>query len=81
MARRIDEVQEVGLAVAGAVFQGRSLRLDGDAALALQVHGVQDLRFHFTIRQPAAQLDDAISQGGLAVVNMRDDGKVADMLH
>ena len=53
--------------------------LDGDPALALQVHGIQDLGFHFTLGQAAAHLDEAIGQRRLAMVNVGDDGKVTDM--
>jgi hypothetical protein len=53
--------------------------LDGDAALTLQIHGVQDLSLHFTRGETAAHLDETVSQGGLAVVNVGNDGKIADM--
>jgi hypothetical protein len=53
--------------------------LDGDATLTLKVHGVQHLGFHFTFGQATTHLDKAVSQGRLAVVNVRDDGEVADM--
>ena len=81
MTRRIDQVQVIGLAVAGVVLQRHCLRLDGDAALAFDVHRVEHLRLHLAIRQAAAQLDDAIGQGRFAVVDVGDDGKVADLLH
>ncbi len=81
MAGGIDQVELVLLAIAGGVVQGRGLGLDGNPALTLQVHGIKDLRFHFTIGQAAAQLDDAVSQSRLAVVDVGDDGKVADVLH
>jgi hypothetical protein len=40
VAGRVDEVEDVGLAVAGAVVEADGVGLDGDAALALQVHVV-----------------------------------------
>ena len=40
---RVDEVERVDLAVARAVEQPDRVRLDGDAALALEVHRVEDL--------------------------------------
>ena len=43
MAGRVDQVEDVILAVAGAVFEPHRLRLDGDAALALDVHGIEHL--------------------------------------
>ena len=53
--------------------------LDGDPALALKIHGIQHLGFHFTISQAATHLDKTVSQGRLAVVNVGDDGEIADM--
>ncbi len=78
VTRGIDQVQVIDLAVARLVAQGRRLRLDGNAALALQRHGIEHLGFHFAVGQATAKLDDAIGQGGLAVVDMGDDGKIAD---
>ena len=46
MAGRVDQVEDVVLAVAGRVVQPHRLRLDGDAALALDVHGIEHLRRH-----------------------------------
>ena len=71
----VDQVQSVGLAVPGLVGQRGSLRLDGDAALLFQVHGVEHLGLHFTVGQPPAQMDDAVGQGGFAVVDVCDDRK------
>jgi hypothetical protein len=53
--------------------------LDGDAALTLKIHGVQYLSLHFTRGKTAAHLDETVSQGGLAVVDVGNDGKIADM--
>jgi hypothetical protein len=54
VARRIDEVQLVGLPVTRAKAQRHALCLDGDAAFALQVHGIEHLVFHLALFQPAA---------------------------
>jgi hypothetical protein len=40
VARRVDQVEQVLLAVARLVVEPYRMRLDGDAALALKVHGV-----------------------------------------
>ena len=61
--------------------QRRGLRLDRDAALALEVHRVEHLRLHLAVGQAAAALDQAIGERRLAVVDVRDDGKIADVLH
>ncbi len=51
VAGRIDQVQLVHLAIVGAIVQAHGVRLDGDAALALQVHGIEHLLHHFALRQ------------------------------
>ena len=43
MAGRVDQVEDVVLAVVGVVVEAHGLRLDGDAALALDVHVVEHL--------------------------------------
>ena len=35
----------------------------------------------FTVAHRAGQLENPIGKSGLAVIDMRDDGKVADVLH
>jgi hypothetical protein len=59
----------------------RGLRLDGDAALALDVHRVEHLGLHLAVGQAAAALDQAVGQRALAVVDVGNDGEVADVLH
>src|SRR5437879_2689761 len=61
-------------------MQANAFRLDGDAALALQIHGVEHLFVHFTLRKRAGHLEQAIGKRGFAVIDMRDDTKIADEL-
>ena len=56
VAGRIDQVELVGVAVARFVHHAHGMGLDGDAALPLQVHIVQDLGLHFAIGHRAGQL-------------------------
>ncbi len=49
------------------------MRLDGDAALALQIHGIEDLRLHLPRLQGAGELQEAIRECRLAMVDVRDD--------
>jgi CheY-like chemotaxis protein len=78
MPRRVHQVELVGQAVMRLVGEADGLRLDSDAALLLQVHVVENLAGHLAVRQPAAGLDQAVGQGALAVVDVGDDGEVAD---
>ena len=77
VAGRVDQVELIFLAVGGAVLQADALGLDGDAALALEVHGVEDLRVHLALAERAGKLEQAVGQRGLAVVDVRDNAKVA----
>jgi hypothetical protein len=52
---------------------------NGDAALALQVHGVEHLGLHFARGQRAGEFQQSVGERGLAVVNVRDDREVADV--
>jgi hypothetical protein len=56
------------------------LCLDRDAALALEVHRVEHLRAHLALRHGVRELEDAVGERRLAVVDVRDDREVADVL-
>ena len=77
--RRVDQVEDVGLAVVGLVGQPDRVRLDRDPALALEVHAVEDLRLHLARLEGARHLEKTIGQRRLAVVDVGDDGEVADV--
>ena len=79
VSRRIDQVEDVDLAVVGLVGQANRVRLDGDAALALEVHAVEDLRLHLARLERARHLEKAVGQRRLAVVDVGDDREVADV--
>jgi hypothetical protein len=79
VSRRVDEIQLVELAVFRFVVEADRLGLDGDAALALDVHGIEHLLLHLPGREAAAELDQAVRQCRLAVVDMGNDRKIADV--
>ncbi len=56
-----------------------ALRLDGDAALALDIHGIEHLLIHLSGAQATAVLDKTVGQGRLAMIDMGDNGEVTDM--
>ena len=68
-----------GLPVVRTVVELDGTGLDGNATLPLQIHGVQDLGRHLPLVNGVALLQKAVCQGGLAVVNMGNDGKITDM--
>ena len=79
MARGVDQIQRIRGPVRRAVVQPHGAGLDGDAALALEIHVVQDLILHHAHRHGVALLDQPVGKGGLAMVDMGDNGKIADV--
>ena len=79
MAGGVDKVQLVMFAVFRRVGQAHGLGLDGDAAFALKLHFVQILLASFTVADHLGDFKNAVGEGGLAVVNVGDDAKIADM--
>ncbi len=79
VAGGVDEVELVGLAVPRLVMKGHAVSLDGDAALALEIHRVENLGSHLTFRQATAHLNEPIGQRRLAMIDVRNDGKITDM--
>ena len=73
VAGRVDQVEGVALPVDAHV-----LGLDRDAPLTLQIHRVQVLLAHVAGVDGVGQLEDAVAQRRLAVVDVGDDGEVAD---
>jgi hypothetical protein len=81
VARRVDQVEVVGDAVGGGELDPHGLRLDRDPALALKIHRVQHLGLHLERIHCLGQLEDAVSQRRLAVVDVGDDREVANQFH
>ena len=79
--RGVDQVEHVGAAIRAGPGQPDGLALDRDAALALDVHPVQVLRPHLAVRHHAGVLQHPVREGGLAVVDVRDNAEVPDNAH
>ncbi len=58
-----------------------SVALDSDAALPLQVHVVEYLGFHFSLRNGIGKLQQPVGKGTFAVVNMGNDTEIASVFH
>ena len=79
MARRVNQIQLIDLSILRLVIQLHGAGLDGDAPFPLQIHVVQQLVFHLALGDRPALFQQPVRQGGLAVVNVGDDGKIADI--
>ncbi len=73
VTRGVDEVQDVVLEPDPHV-----LGLDGDATLTLEIHGVEILLAHEARVDGMGQLENPVGQGRLAVVDVADNGEIAD---
>ena len=80
VARRVDQVEAVDEAVLRRVLQAHGARLDRDPLLALQVHGVQDLARHLPRIDRVGELEEAVREGRLPVIDVGDDREVAEAL-
>ena len=79
VAGRVDQVQLVSLAVERVVDRDGA-GLDRDAALALQVHVVEQLLAELALGDRARLEQELVGQRALAVVDVGDDREVADVL-
>ena len=79
MSGRVNEIENVILPVFGMVIELDGARLDGDAALSLKLHVVEQLAFHVALRHGVGGFEKPVGQRGFAVVNVGDDGKIADV--
>ena len=77
----VDQVELVALPVLGVIQKGDALGLDRDAALTLQIHGIQHLFLHFTGVQAAAELDEPVRERGFAVIDVGNDAEVPYVFH
>ncbi len=73
VTRSVDEVQGVAAPVDADV-----LGFDGDSPLALQIHRVEVLRTHVAGIDGVGELQNAVAEGALAVVDVGNDREVAN---
>ncbi len=76
--RGVDQVEFVLLAIARLVRHADRVELDRDAALPLQVHGVEELLAHEPLFHRAGGFDQPVGEGGFPVVNMGDNAEIPD---
>ena len=77
----VDQIELKVLPGPAGVGQGDGVAFDGNAAFTLQIHSVQDLVPEIPVAYETGVLDEAIGQGGLAVIDVGDDAKVAGLAH
>ena len=55
------------------------MTFDRDAPLALQIHRVEKLILHLTLADGVGALQQAITQRGLAMVDVRNNAEISDL--
>ena len=80
MTGRVDQIELVDISVLRRIRHANGVGLDGNAALALEVHGVEHLRLHLACGERAGQLQQSVRKRGLAMIDMRDNREIADKL-
>ncbi|CAB4644387.1 unannotated protein [freshwater metagenome] len=73
VTRGVDQMDEVVL-----VIEANALEFDRDTPLAFDIHRIEILGSHFPGVDRATELEQAVRQGGLAVVDVGNDAEVAD---
>ncbi len=79
VARRIDQVELVRFAVSRRVAHAHGARLDGDALFPLEIHRVEKLGLHLALGDGIGLFQQPIGEGRFAVIDVRDDRKVANL--
>lgn len=79
MAGCIDKIEFVYFAVFGFVWEMNALSFNGNSPFAFQIHAVENLLGHFSIRETATQLDKSVGNRGFTVIDMGDNGKISNV--
>ena len=75
----VDQVEDVALIIFRYVIHAYSVGFDRDPPLAFQVHVVEHLVHHLLPVNREGVFQKTVGEGGLAVVDVRNDAEVADV--
>ena len=78
MTGSVDQVEQVFVSILGSIGHRNRMTLNGDAAFALEVHGVEKLVLHLSGHDGTGTLEESIGQGRLAVIGVSDDTKITN---
>ena len=78
MSGSIYHIQNILLSVLRIIDNPACLRLNGNAALPLQLHIIENLALHFPACQQPRHLYNPVRQRGFSVVNMGYDTEISD---
>ena len=81
MAGSIDQIDLISFAIFGFVVHGDGMGFDGDASFPFEIHGIEDLRLHIARGNGMRELQEAIGDCRLAMVDVGNDRKIADFFY
>jgi hypothetical protein len=81
MTGRIDEIEGIGDTIGSRIRQAYGLAFDGDPALALDIHVIENLILKIPVGDHLGGLDHAVRQGRLSVIDMGDNTEIANIFH
>ena len=81
MPRRIEQIQPIVLTGLAGITHRYRMRFDCDPPLSFKVHRVKKLVLSLAILDRACALQQPIRQSCLAVIDVRDDAKIARQLN
>ena len=81
MTRCIDQIEDIFLPILRMIDCTNGLGLDRDTPFPLNVHIIQDLILHLTLRQDPRLFNDPVCERAFSVIDMRDDAEIANLIH
>ena len=81
MPRRIEQIQPIGLTRLACVTHRHRMRLNCDPPLPFQVHRIKKLVLPLALLDRAGALQQPVRQRRFAVIDVRDDAKIARQLN
>ena len=79
VAGGVDKVKLVSLAIIGVIHDAHGVAFNGDAALAFDIHGIEQLRCHIAFVYGSGEFKNSVADSRLAVVDMSDNREIPDM--
>ncbi len=76
VAGSIDQIELIPVTVVSLVIQPYGMGFDRDAALALEIHGIEHLSHHFPLRKGSGSFQKTVGKGAFTVVDMRNDREI-----
>ena len=80
MPRRVNQIELILFAILRTIAETDRARLDRDAALAFEIHAVENLIGFFARAHGAGEFKQTVRQCRFAVIDVSDDGKISDVI-